>query len=214
MLTLTQAIIDEYLRTTEVRKLHLGSGGRRKDGWLNTDVRPGPGEVDLDASKPFPLPSGSVHYVYGENLVEHLSFDDGLSMLQECVRVLAGGGRARFATPSLDQVVSVLRDPPTPEASAYVAGKARWHQYPRTADPACYLVNHQMRAFGHQFLYTPSMLRARMEEAGLVDVEELAVGESRDPELRDLESRAKWKGGERVDLLNDYETFVLEGRKP
>jgi predicted SAM-dependent methyltransferase len=131
-------------------------------------------------------------------------------MLKESFRVLDHGGRVRIATPSLVKVVAVLQDPPTPAAAEYVAGKAVWHKYPQTADPGCFLVNHQMREFGHRFLYTPKLLRARLVEAGFVDIKEYAVGESDDPGLRNVEVRATWDEAK----LNAYETFVLEGVKP
>lgn len=214
---LNQSIINDYLAARTTRMLQIGSGGRDKEGWLNTDARPSVGEVRLDASEPFPLPDESVHYVYSEHFVEHLTFEAGMTMLRESFRVLARGGKMRIATPSLARVVAVLLDPPPPGTTEYVAEKARWHGYPTTADPACFLVNHQMRAFGHQFLYTPRLLRARLEEAGFTDVREYPVGESDDPVLRDLESRARWGGATRgadVARLNAYETFVLEGTRP
>jgi predicted SAM-dependent methyltransferase len=206
----SRAIVDAYLATKAVHMLQIGAGGRDKDGWLNTDLEPTAKEAFLDASKAFPLPDGSMHYVHSEHVIEHLTFDGGLVMLKESFRVLDHGGRVRIASPSLVKVVAVLQDPPTPEAAEYVAGKAIWHKYPRTADPACFLVNHQMREFGHQFLYTPKLLRARLEEAGFVDIKEYVAGESDDPGLRNIEARTNWD----VAKFNAYETFVLEGVKP
>ena len=206
----SRAIIDAYLATKAVHMLQIGAGDRDKDGWLNTDLEPTAKEAFLAASKAFPLPDKSMHYVHSEHVIEHLTFDGGLVMLKESFRVLDHGGRVRIATPSLVKVVAVLQDPPTPEAAEYVAGKAIWHKYPQTADPACFLVNHQMREFGHQFLYTPKLLRARLEEAGFVDIKEYVAGQSDDPGLRNVEARTKWD----VAKFNAYETFVLEGVKP
>jgi predicted SAM-dependent methyltransferase len=206
----SRAIVNAYLATKGVHKLQIGAGGKDKDGWLNTDIEPTAKEAFLDAAKAFPLPDESMHYVHSEHVFEHLTFDGGWVMLKESFRVLDHGGRVRIATPSLVKVAAVLQDPPTPEAAEYVAGKAIWHKYPQTADPACFLVNHQMREFGHRFLYTPKLLRARLEEAGFVDIREYAAGESDDPGLRNAEVRAGWD----VAKLNAYETFVLEGVKP
>jgi predicted SAM-dependent methyltransferase len=206
----TRAIIDAYLATKAVHKLEIGAGAMDKDGWLNTDIDPSAKEAYLDAAKTFPLPDKCMHYVHSEHVIEHLSFNEGLVMLKESFRVLDHGGRVRIATPSLLKVVAVLQEPAAPEAAEYLAGKALWHHYPQTADPAGFLVNHEMREFGHQFLYTPKLLRARLEEAGFVDVKEFAPGESNDPGLRNVEVRTK------LDIAknNAYETFVLEGVKP
>jgi predicted SAM-dependent methyltransferase len=206
----SRGIINAYLATKAVHMLQIGAGDSEKDGWLNTDIEPRAKEAFLDASKPFPLPDQCMHYVHSEHVIEHLTFDGGQVMLKESFRVLDHGGRVRIATPSLVKVVAVLQDPPTPAAAEYVAGKAVWHKYPQTADPGCFLVNHQMREFGHRFLYTPKLLRARPVEAGFVDIKEYAVGESDDPGLRNVEVRATWDEAK----LNAYETFVLEGVKP
>lgn len=205
----SRALLDAYLATKAVHKLEIGAGAYDKDGWLNTDIEPTAKEAFLDASKPFPLPDQSMHYVHSEHVIEHLTFDDGLVMLKESFRVLDHGGRVRIATPSLVKVVAVLQQPPPPDAAEYLAGKAVWHHYRQTADPACFLVNHEMREFGHQFLYTPKLLRARLEEAGFVDIKEFAPGESDDPGLRNVEVRAN------LDIAkhNAFETFILEGVK-
>jgi predicted SAM-dependent methyltransferase len=208
----SQAIIDAYLATKTVHKLQIGAGGRDKEGWLNTEIEPTKGEAFLDASKVFPLPDESMHYVHSEHVIEHLTLDDGLVMLKESFRVLDHGGRVRIATPSLIKVVAVLQDPPTPDAAEYTVAKARWHKYPQTADPACFLVNHQMYSFGHKFLYTPKLLRARLEAAGFKDIKEYAAGESDDPGLRNVEVRTTWDTD--TAKANAYETFVLEGVKP
>ena len=53
--------VSEYLRTHDVRKLHLGAGENLLPGWLNTDLHDY-GRRDLvylDVRKRFPLPDGS-----------------------------------------------------------------------------------------------------------------------------------------------------------
>src|SRR4051812_41800883 len=85
--------IREYNRGHPIRKLQLGAGGIVYPGWLNTDIEPGPGKVYLDATKPFPISDGAIQYIFGEHVIEHLSYDDGLLMLRECYRVLAPGGK-------------------------------------------------------------------------------------------------------------------------
>jgi predicted SAM-dependent methyltransferase len=206
----SRTILDSYLATKAVHMLEIGAGAMDKDGWLNTDIEPTAKEAFLDASKSFPLPDQSMHYVHSEHVIEHLTFDGGLVMLKESFRVLDHGGRVRIATPSLLKVVSVLQEPPTPEAVEYLTGKAAWHHLPKTAEPSGFVVNYEMHEFGHQFLYTPRLLRARLEEAGFVDIKEFAPGESDDPGLRNVEVRPHMDFAK----LNAFETFVLEGVKP
>ena len=99
--------IERYLRSHEIRKLHLGAGENVRPDWLNTDLHDygRPQElVYLDARKPFPLPDASFDLVFSEHMLEHLSYGDGLACLRECRRVLRPKGRIRIATPSLEQL--------------------------------------------------------------------------------------------------------------
>ena len=94
------------MRDNTVRKVQLGAGGSRLKGWLNTDIEPGAdGLAYLDATKRFPLDDGSVHYIFSEHVIEHLTYDEGKSMLAEAYRVLAAGGRMRVSTPDLMQFI-------------------------------------------------------------------------------------------------------------
>src|SRR5262245_57914323 len=55
----SQSQFDEYIKTHPVRKLQIGAGDSRLEGWLNTDIVEEPGLTYLDAIQPFPLPDHS-----------------------------------------------------------------------------------------------------------------------------------------------------------
>jgi predicted SAM-dependent methyltransferase len=202
----TPGVIDEYIRTHPVRKLQIGAGGNNKAGWLNSDIEPVSGQAYLDASKPFPLPDRSFQYVYSEQVIEHITFEQGMVMLKESYRVLAPGGRVRLATPDLSKFVGLFQENKTKEMQQYMLGKMNWHQWPVTADPECYILNHQLRDWGHQFVYTPKLLRASLEGAGFKNIRQVGVGESDDPILRNAENRANWS----VKDVNAYEAMNFE----
>src|SRR5687767_6891434 len=48
-------VIERYMREHQTRKVQLGAGSSRLEGWLNTDIEPGDGLAYLDATKPFPF---------------------------------------------------------------------------------------------------------------------------------------------------------------
>src|SRR5688572_3091577 len=100
------ALIDQYLRDHPVRKLQIGAGSSRLRGWLNTDIEPGEGLAYLDATKRFPFEDGSLHYIFSEHVIEHLTYDEGKAMVAEAFRVLAPGGKMRISTPDLDQFLA------------------------------------------------------------------------------------------------------------
>jgi predicted SAM-dependent methyltransferase len=202
--------IREYSRTHPVRKLQLGAGGQDYPGWLNTDIRPGPAEVYLDATRPFPIPDGSIHYIFGEHVIEHLSYDDGLLMLRECSRVLAPGGKIRFATPNLLKYVQLFQEPKTDEMQSYLGRKLEFQSWPKSSRPEATILNREMRSFYHKYLYDPQTLSDRFAAAGFRAVAQFPPGESDDPQLRGIESRHTnfWRP------VNDYESMCLQASRP
>ena len=199
-------VIETYLSRNAVRKLQIGAGLNNKPGWLNSDIEPEPGQAYLDASKRFPLPDRSFRYVYSEQVIEHITYEEGLVMLRESYRILEPGGRVRLATPNLDKFIQLFQAAQTPEMQQYIERKTAWHEWPATPDSACYILNQQLREWGHQFVYTPKLLKARMESVGFRDVKQFKPGESDDPALQHIEARASW----RVADVNAYEAMIFE----
>ena len=204
-------IAREYLATHSIRKLQIGAGRVDYAGWLNTDIDPGPGETYLDLTKRFPDPDASLQYIFGEHVIEHLSYEDGLAMLRECYRVLAPGGTIRLATPNLLKYLQLFREPKTAEVENYLNAKLRWHQWPQTSHRELTILNFEMRSFGHQFVYDPGGLSERLEQAGFRRMTEFPPGESDDPQLRGIEARHNTLD---LRMLNDYETMVIQAGKP
>src|SRR5579872_6735247 len=116
-------IIADYMKNNSVRKLQLGAGEFNLPGWLNTDIGPIEGQAYLDATKPFPLPDSSFQVVSSEQVIEHLTSEQGLGMMKESFRVLVHGGKVRVATPNLLRLMDLLRDDKTPEQLAYIKAK-------------------------------------------------------------------------------------------
>ncbi len=203
-------LIDGYLRENSLRKLHLGAAENVRPGWLNTDLHGygrGGDLVYLDVRKRFPLPEGSFDFVFSEHMLEHLTYEEGQRCLRECLRVLRPGGTIRTATPSLeqlarlydggevrDQYVHWAVDTLEPEVRAYLPGV---------------VVNNFFRSWGHRFIYDEDTLRHALAAAGFVDIVPVRVGESVHPELGGLERHLAG-----TPEINEYETFVLEARRP
>lgn len=183
----TPHLVAEYLRTHDVRKLQIGAGPSNLDGWLNTDIAPSRGQGYLDATETFPFPDQSFQYVFSEHLIEHLPYEGGQLMLRESYRVLAPGGRIRVATPDLTKFVELFQEEQPESMRSYQDHKLVWHRWPETADPACFILSMQLREWGHQFVYSPKMIRASLESAGFSQIQQFAVNESDDPALRGIE---------------------------
>ncbi len=157
-----------------------------------------------------PLPDGSIHYIFGEHVIEHLNYDDGLLMLRECYRVLAPGGKIRLSTPNLMKYIQLFQEPKTEEVQAYIRRKIEAHVWPESSRPELMILNLEMRSFGHQYLYDPRALSDRLAQSGFRMIAEFPPGESDDPQLRGVEIRHanSWRG------LNDFESMVLQAVRP
>jgi predicted SAM-dependent methyltransferase len=193
--------VDAYLRTHDERKLQLGAGEHPHDGWLNTDLH-GYGRDDLvflDVRKRFPLPDASFDLVYSEHMLEHLTYAQGQGCLRECLRVLKPGGVIRVATPSLERIARLYDGDDLQER--YVRWAVETLEPETDAPLPGVAINNFFRSWGHRFIYDPATLRHALTEAGFVDVEERPIGE--------LEQHL----AEQTEF-NEYETFVLEARRP
>jgi predicted SAM-dependent methyltransferase len=206
----SRAIIDAYLRDQPVKKLQIGAGTARHEGWLNTDIEPGEGLAFLDASKPFPLPDGSFHYIASEHVVEHLSFADGATMLGESYRILAPGGKVRIATPNLLRFVELFDTSRSEAATNFMAGKLAWHEWPKEPSSPAIVLNLQLSSWGHKFTYDPATLTAALARAGFTSIEQFEMSESDDEVLKDFEARTSGVNAATVR----HETMVIQATKP
>jgi SAM-dependent methyltransferase len=202
-------LIDSYMQSHSVRKLQLGAGPNNLPDWLNTDIELENDQAYLDVSQPFPLKEKSTNYIFSEHLIEHITYEQALTMLAECHRILVPGGKVRIATPNLHKFIQLFQESKGDEIRQYVKRKVAWHGWAETVDPECYILNHELRDWGHQFVYTPKLLRDSMERAGFRDIKEWNPGESDDPVLSGIERRAQWNTHD----VNAYETMILQGTR-
>ena len=204
------AVIEWYMREHQTRKVQLGAGQSRLVGWLNTDIEPGYGLAYLDATKPFPFEDDSVHYIFSEHVIEHLTYDEGKAMMAEAHRVLAPGGKMRISTPNLARFIELFDKTPSEEAKAYLVGKRKWHRWPDEPNAAAIILNLQMSSWGHKFMYDVGTLSAALQRVGFRNVREFEEDISTDEHLRDLEERDSGVNGP----FSDYETMSVEAEKP
>jgi predicted SAM-dependent methyltransferase len=163
-------IMQNYMATHQVRKLHVGCGGNYLESWLNSDLIPENNNiVALDAAKPFPLPSMSFDYVYSEHVIEHLSFAQQLNFLKESYRILKPGSKIRIATPDFDFLAKLAGNKKTEFENEYL----KWNfqtflkyipaQLMDTANLDVYVINNYFRDWGHQLIHNKSSLRNLLE---------------------------------------------------
>lgn len=105
-----QGEIEEHWSPSGGVRVNLGSGPDYREGWVNVDLYNPRADERFDLlSFPWPIETGSVDYVYADQILEHvpqlLSGPDGtrndgvILFLREVYRILKPGGRAYIGTP-------------------------------------------------------------------------------------------------------------------
>jgi predicted SAM-dependent methyltransferase len=87
-----------------VRRLNWGCGAWPEPGWINSDLKDGPG-IDLacDILQGLALESDSLDYVVSIHAFPEIPYPNLVDALQELRRVLKPGGVLRLALPDLDR---------------------------------------------------------------------------------------------------------------
>lgn len=206
-------ILSSYIRSTPVRKLQLGAGDYDAPGWLNSDYEPNPNQIFLDVTARFPLPNSSFSYIFSEHLIEHVPYESGQAMLKECYRVLAPGGKIRTVTPNLNQFTALFTDAgKSAEAQEFIREKERFHDWPATPVPATFILNREVRDWGHQFIYDPLTLKSSLEAAGFKNVRVFRPGQYGDPAFAEAEGRSKMPGSS-LAVMNNWEAMAIEAER-
>ena len=204
--------IDAYIASHSVRKLHLGAGSRSAPGWLATDLSPhSEAVVYLDAARPFPIADGTFDYVFSEHMIEHMPWQAGSRMLEECFRVTKPGGTIRIATPDCAVLLGLYSEPRDDTSERYI----RWITDKALPGVDVYspvfVINNAFRNWGHQFLYDEPLLTLALTRAGFANVRRCRYGESTDPNLSNIESHGRNVGNE---AMAAFETMVFEADRP
>jgi predicted SAM-dependent methyltransferase len=83
--------------------LNIGCGELIRGGWVNVDLQPRAGVYYLNVINGLPIQSGTVARIHAEHFLEHLEYDDAVSFLLECHRVLKVGGALRIVVPDAEK---------------------------------------------------------------------------------------------------------------
>lgn len=83
-----------------MKKINLGSGGEKKDGYLGLDVRNLPGvDIVRDILRGLPFANETIDEIYSENFLEHVPQAEVVWVMNEIWRVLKFGGLAHHFIP-------------------------------------------------------------------------------------------------------------------
>lgn len=84
--------------------LNVGCGSHFFPEWNNLDLIRKTGVTRFDIRRPLPFVEGSFDATYSSHVLEHLSPEDGRTLLREQFRVLKPGGVCRVVVPDLERI--------------------------------------------------------------------------------------------------------------
>lgn len=126
-----------------VKRLNWGCGGHTLPGWINSDVKQGPGiDLTCDIAEGLPLATGSIDYVVSVHALPEVPYDRIVPVLQELRRVIKPGGILRLCLPDLlkgvracergDRDYFLVPDEDAKSLGAKLVTQLLWYGYSRT----------------------------------------------------------------------------------
>jgi predicted SAM-dependent methyltransferase len=97
--------IRKWLAQPGPKIVNLGGGSNIYDRWLTADID-ARADVYVDIMRPLPFGNGTIDVIYLEEVVEHISSEQGRLLMAECLRILKPSGHLRLTTPDLDAYAS------------------------------------------------------------------------------------------------------------
>jgi SAM-dependent methyltransferase len=170
---------------TGIRRLNWGCGDYPERGWVNSDIKEGPGiEISCDIREGLPLEDDSFDYVVSIHALPEIPYGDLQAVLTELRRVLKPGGVLRLGLPDLERGIRAFLENDrdyflVPDKDAATIGgklvtQLLWYGWSRT-------------------LFTRDFIEELLRKAGFAEVQACAYREtkSRFPEIVELDSRER-----------------------
>lgn len=161
-------------------KVHLGCGPDVRAGWINLDLNPsrnaksfeeradGGIYINYDLRQGLPLETNSCSYFYSSHFFEHLEYECGVKLMEDCFRALQPGGVFRIVLPDMKSLFA-----------AYLKNDIEYFKLldpllapeiePKTATPIDY-INYGVYQFGeHKYIYDQEKLIKVLKSIGFSD---------------------------------------------
>jgi predicted SAM-dependent methyltransferase len=168
-------------------KLNIGCGTDYKKGWINIDNNSDNNieklDLNWDLRNSLPFANNSVDFVFNEHFIEHLTIEEGQTVIKDLMRVLKPGGVMRIAMPDLRIAVNDYLNLPLEKDPVI---KRFDLDFIKTRAER---INMAFRGWGHQWLYDAEELTRRLKEAGCENIKQCRLGHSKYASLQNLETR-------------------------
>jgi predicted SAM-dependent methyltransferase len=168
---------------SDVKRLNWGCGESGEPGWINSDIKEGPGiDITADIRDGLPLDSDSLDYIVSIHALPMISYPDLVPVLGELRRLLVPGGILRLGLPDLDRGIQ-----------AYLRGDSGYFLVPEdevSSHGGRFVVH--MLWYGYSVtLFTADFIEELLTNAGFRGIEHCSYRKTRSshPEIVELDNR-------------------------
>ncbi|WP_125931827.1 class I SAM-dependent methyltransferase [Thiosocius teredinicola] len=181
-------LFNSIKRTRAVRYLNVGCGRNTREQFINLDYAWRPG-IDLcwDIRERIPIEDGALHGIFTEHCLEHIAYNECVSVFRDFFRLLAPGGVVRVIVPDggkyLELYSRALKGEDVVFPYVGAAGKKDLEVDSQIKFTPMMAVNRIFRSYGHQFAYDAETLKAMLAHAGFIEAKQVEFGEGVDPKL-------------------------------
>ena len=145
----TRPRLRRWLRGKGPHILNLAGADILIEGVLTVDIFCPMAHAVVDMTEPLPFPNDSIDAIFCEEGIEHIPKQAGISLLQECFRVLKHTGSIRISTPDLDFFCSHALE-----------------------GNRCDEINEVFYGHHHRYLYTRAELERVVSEASFTEIKQ------------------------------------------
>lgn len=172
------------LRNDKKIYLEIGAGSKKgENGWITLDLRM-KSDICWDLRKGIPFPDESIHKIYSSHLLEHLYFDEGQGLLDECLRVLVKGGIFSICVPNARLYIEAYLKGNELDHSKFFGCKSAYNNTSRI-DYVNYIAYMGKQ---HKYMFDEENLVAVLENKNFKNVHLRDFDPNLDKQKRDFES--------------------------
>lgn len=187
--------------------LNVGCGSNIHPQFVNLDHHWRPHmDICWDLTKGLPFPSNYIKGIFSEHCLEHITFSQCFSVLQEFQRILVQNGIIRIIVPDAELYLDLYQKEKLGEFVEFPyigdVGKRDLEEDSRLGFTSMMAVNRIFRGYGHLFAYDAKTLEVMLKQAGFININKEDFMKGRDKNL----------------LIDDEErrphSLYIEGTKP
>lgn len=151
----------------------------------------------MDITSKLKFKENSIDYIYSSHTLEHMAYNEGKQIINECYRVLKPSGIIRIIVPDLDATIrsylSNKQNSPI-DAALNFHKNTFYFEIPPPNNLIDLIKYYFKRKNNHFFLYDEEALRNHLEIEGFKEIERKSYGESLIPDIKSIDEEDRFKG--------------------